>query len=790
MSRKWSNVLKKINRYFFGEQSDDENNREEQVQYRKKKQQRHTASVGQASGAKVVHRYPKGGNFRFPMDVEALPPRRQPRRSQESENVKPRYQKPKPEPPQKEKKREYFTNKDFTLTHIPSPVHGYQKPPKTRASLSEQETEAQEVEIAAAAPVTTSPSQEDMAIDDDEEKRRETVAQHHHQTEHELNLPAAAPITTSPSREDMAINDDEEKRRETAAEYHREAEHELNLRGVSERPKQSADGPATPSPSTPNKISEQAEERRKQKTSNQAARRARTTDRERKKSSGDASNVMMTPMDRYNYEKRKKQKKERSPSSKPTVPNQGGRQGYDSPPLNLLTPPMQASSLDEEKLQEQRDQLEATLHQFQVKAAVTNVTEGPSIIRFEVQPAPGVKVNKITNLSDDLKLAMAATDLRMEAPIPGKNAIGIEVPKENREPVALRELFEKEAFREHKSPLAVALGLDITGDPNIMDLSNMPHGLIAGATGSGKSVCINSILISLLYKADPEEVKLLLIDPKVVELAFYKDIPHLAAPVVTDPKEATMTLKWSVAEMERRYQRFAEAGVRDIKGYNQKTDEKLPYLVIVIDELADLMMVAPQDVEASISRIAQKARACGIHLLVATQRPSVDVITGLIKANIPTRIAFAVSSAVDSRTILDKGGAERLIGKGDMLVSENGASKLVRLQGTFVSDQEIDEVATYLRHQRAPAYLFSKDEVVKHESRSDDDDLLEDASHFVIQQGSASTSLIQRQFHIGYNRAARLMDMMETRGIVSAAAGTKPRDVLVNDEQLSAMLEK
>ncbi|AXF56000.1 DNA translocase FtsK [Salicibibacter kimchii] len=482
-------------------------------------------------------------------------------------------------------------------------------------------------------------------------------------------------------------------------------------------------------------------------------------------------------------------KKERGLSAKPIMTNQSYKEGYDSPPFKLLTPPVQASSVDEKKLQEQRDQLEATLHQFQVKAAVSNVTEGPSIIRFEVQPAPGVKVNKVTNLSDDLKLAMAATDLRMEAPIPGKNAIGIEVPKENREPVALRELFEKEAFQSHESPLAVALGLDITGSPIIMDLNSMPHGLIAGATGSGKSVCINSILISLLYKADPDEVKLLLIDPKVVELAFYKDIPHLAAPVVTDPKEAMMTLKWSVAEMERRYQRFAEAGVRDIIGYNQKAEEKMPYLVIVIDELADLMMVAPQDVETSISRIAQKARACGIHLLVATQRPSVDVITGLIKANIPTRIAFAVSSAVDSRTILDTGGAERLIGKGDMLLSENGASKLVRLQGTFVSDQEIDEVAAYLRNKKAPVYLFTKNDVVKHESRSDDDDLLEDASYFVIQQGSASTSLIQRQFHIGYNRAARLMDMMEKKGVVSAAAGTKSRDVLVSDEQLSDLFD-
>ncbi|QQK81187.1 DNA translocase FtsK [Salicibibacter cibi] len=739
MSSKWSNILEKLNRYFFGEQSDDD--REEQVQYRKKKQQRHTVSAGRAPGAKVVHRYPKGGNFRFPIDVEEPPARRQSHKPRETVSAKPRNNTS--EPDQKDKKKEYFTNTNFALTHIPSPVHGYQKQPKMRDALPKQETVTGEAEITATEQASPQPSENDDSRIDDDKKEKET------------------------------------------AKHFPSVEHDLNLRGVSERSKQRSDKSPTPSPSISNDVSEPSKERRKQEVPNRSAKQTKTTNRKTTKPSGDVSNVIMTPVDRYHYEKRKGEKKESNPPAKPAVTNQG----YDSPPLTLLTPPKQASGVDEMKLQGQREQLEATLHQFQVKAAVTNVTEGPSIVRFEVQPAPGVKVSKVTNLSDDLKLAMAATDLRMEAPIPGKNAIGIEVPKENREPVALRELFEKEAFRSHKSPLAVALGLDITGRPIIMDLNSMPHGLIAGATGSGKSVCINSILISLLYKADPEEVKLLLIDPKVVELAFYKDIPHLAAPVVTDPKEATMTLKWSVAEMERRYQLFAEAGVRDIKGYNQKADEKLSYLVIVIDELADLMMVAPQDVETSISRIAQKARACGIHLLVATQRPSVDVITGLIKANIPTRIAFAVSSAVDSRTILDTGGAERLIGKGDMLLSENGASKLVRLQGTFVSDQEIDEVAAYLRQQRTPAYLFTKNDVVKHESRSDDDDLLEDASHFVIQQGSASTSLIQRQFHIGYNRAARLMDMMETKGIVSAAAGTKPRDVLVDDEQLADLLK-
>ncbi|GAK10251.1 DNA translocase FtsK [Geomicrobium sp. JCM 19038] len=463
------------------------------------------------------------------------------------------------------------------------------------------------------------------------------------------------------------------------------------------------------------------------------------------------------------------------------------------PPHDLLVEPVQTATEGvSEQLIRQKEQLEATLQHFHVDAKVTDVTEGPSVTRFEVQPAPGVKVTKVTNLTDDLKLAMAAIDLRMEAPIPGKSAIGIEVPKQNRNPVVLREILDSKAFLEHDSPLAVALGLDISGEPTVIDLKKMPHGLIAGSTGSGKSVCINSILLSLLYKSSPEEVKLLLIDPKVVELAFYQDIPHLAAPVVTDPKEATMTLKWSVEEMERRYQLFAKAGVRDISGYNRKAEQKdkLPYLVIVIDELADLMMVSPQDVEEYICRIAQKARACGIHLLVATQRPSVDVITGLIKANIPTRAAFAVSSMADSRTILDAGGAERLIGKGDMLFSENGASRFVRLQGTFVDDEEIERVADYWRQRQKPNYLFTKEEITKQSSMNTvEDDLLEEVTYFVVRQGSASTSSIQRRFHIGYNRAARLMDMLEERGIVSEALGTKPRQVLVSEEVVHALFE-
>lgn len=446
---------------------------------------------------------------------------------------------------------------------------------------------------------------------------------------------------------------------------------------------------------------EDQEEMKRQEHSKKRRSFAKRTE-SKKPSSLVPYNVMMTPADRARqmnrpaYERKKEAMKEKPVEDQAVHQPAATTEPRDVtlPPVELLSEPALRLEGSENDLAAQREQLEATLKHFHVDARVTDVTEGPSVVRFEVQPAPGVKVNKVTNLTDDLKLAMAAIDLRMEAPIPGKNAIGIEVPKQNRSPVVLREILETDEFRQHPSPLAVALGLDITGHPSVIDLNAMPHGLIAGSTGSGKSVCINSILLSLLYKSSPDEVKLLLIDPKVVELAFYENIPHLAAPVVTDPKEATMTLKWSVQEMERRYQLFASAGVRDIKGYNRKEDkeEHLPYLVIVIDELADLMMIAPQDVEESICRIAQKARACGIHLLVATQRPSVDVITGLIKANIPTRAAFAVSSMADSRTILDAGGAERLIGRGDMLFSENGASRFVRLQGTYVADEEIERV--------------------------------------------------------------------------------------------------
>lgn len=465
---------------------------------------------------------------------------------------------------------------------------------------------------------------------------------------------------------------------------------------------------------------------------------------------------------------------------------------YIFPDTLLLNPPV-FEEANSDWLSVQETQLNVTLQNFNVGAKVVNVTQGPAVTRFEVQPEPGVKVNKITNLSDDIKLSLAARDIRIEAPIPGKHTIGIEVPNQVSRPVTISEIINTSIFTDQSSPLTAVLGLDISGAPIVTDLKKMPHGLIAGATGSGKSVCINSILVSLLYKASPEELKLLLIDPKMVELAPYNRIPHLVSPVITDVKAATAALKWAVEEMERRYELFAHTGVRDINRFNelavshQRYSDKLPFIVIIIDELADLMMMSPADVEEAICRIAQKARACGIHLIVATQRPSVDVITGLIKANIPTRVAFSVSSQIDSRTIIDISGAEKLLGRGDMLFLENGSSKPVRLQGTFVSDEEIDRVVAHVRRERDPEYLFEQDELLKKaQVTEEEDELFYEACEFVVDQGGASTSSLQRRFKIGYNRAARLMDMMEKNGFISGAKGSRPRDVLITEAELES----
>ena len=466
---------------------------------------------------------------------------------------------------------------------------------------------------------------------------------------------------------------------------------------------------------------------------------------------------------------------------------------YNKPLLSILAPPEEMLE-DTEWMEEQGENLVEALSHFQVQAHVESVVQGPAVTQFEITVGHGTKVSKVRNLSDDIQLALAARDIRIDAPIPGKRSIGIEIPNRVSRPVRLSEVTNSDRFQKSDSPLEAALGLDLNGNPVTLDLRKMPHGLIAGATGSGKSVCINSILVSLLYKSAPHELKLMLIDPKMVELAPFNHIPHLVSPVITDVKAATESLKWAVDEMERRYQLFMHSGTRDITRYNKLCDEnkmyaqKLPYLLIVIDELADLMMMSPADVELAISRLAQKARACGIHLILATQRPSVDVITGTLKSNIPTRIAFAVSSSVDSRTIIDQQGAERLLGRGDMLYLGNGMNAPQRIQGTFVTDEEIEEVVEYVRSQGEPNYFFKSEELVqKSETIEEQDELFEEVCRFVYSQGSASTSALQRRYHIGYNRAARLIDMLEGQGFISEQKGSKPRDVYITETMLEDM---
>ncbi|MBM7606808.1 S-DNA-T family DNA segregation ATPase FtsK/SpoIIIE [Lysinibacillus composti] len=468
---------------------------------------------------------------------------------------------------------------------------------------------------------------------------------------------------------------------------------------------------------------------------------------------------------------------------------------YVKPSIDYLSPPEEKTQ-DRDWMDSQADILVEALSHFQVTAQIESIMQGPAVTQFEITVGHGTKVSKIRNLADDLKLALAAKDIRIQAPIPGKSSIGIEIPNRISRAVRLSEVTTSESFQQSESPLEAALGLDLTGKPVTIDLRKMPHGLIAGATGSGKSVCINSILVSLLYKADPHELKLMLIDPKMVELAPFNHIPHLVSPVITDVKAATAALKWAVEEMENRYQLFAHAGARDLPRYNKLAEangeynKKLPYILIVIDELADLMMMSPADVEEAIARIAQKARACGIHLILATQRPSVDVITGLIKSNIPTRIAFAVSSQIDSRTILDAQGAERLLGRGDMLYLGNGMSAPTRLQGTFVTDDEIEEVIEHVRQQGEPDYFFQQEELLKKaEVVEEQDELFEEVCRFVFEQGTASTSSIQRKYHIGYNRAARLIDMLEKQGFVSEQRGSKPREVYITESDLTSMFE-
>ncbi|EFB0932393.1 DNA translocase FtsK [Listeria monocytogenes] len=725
---------------------------ERPIAYKAAPKQKHMQPVKRQMKTQMVYQYPKG-EFRFPLipDKQKSQPiqqKKQPiteRQVAETQLVK-----------------EETRKRPFTATDVPSPVYAFNKRP---SKFEFAVTEAEEL----------STIQEDLTIapvDLLDSAEAETIA-----FDTELNRQIEEEVVSVPVTEEV----------------------------VTEQP----EAEVTPEPveqQEPARVSLITEEPAQTKTTTRS-KQVESNRQEQLLKSRIPFNVMMVKKDKQALQKEEAQEinvqqpveveaEQMNTVREAQVTTASYPTNYEFPSFSLLHPPVSKRE-DDSWLQMQQEMLDETLENFNVQASVVNRTQGPAVTRFEVQPEKGVKVSKITNLTDDIKLNLAAKDIRIEAPIPGKSTVGIEIPNQTSRPVMLSELMNTEAFQSSTSPLTAALGLDISGTPIITDLQKMPHGLIAGATGSGKSVCINSLLVSLLYKATPDQLKLLLIDPKMVELAPYNRIPHLVSPVITDAKAATVALKWAVEEMERRYQLFSHTGVRNMEKYNEyashpdHTGEKLPYILIVIDELADLMMVAPNDVEESISRIAQKARACGIHMIVATQRPSVDVITGLIKANIPTRVSFSVSSQIDSRTILDASGAEKLLGKGDMLFLPSGASKPVRLQGTFVSDEEIDAVVAHVRSQGEADYIFEEQELlVKETAKENTDELFEEACDFVLSQNAASTSLLQRHFRIGYNRAARLMESLENHQIVSGINGSKPRDVIITKDQLAKLRNK
>ena len=773
----WGNWKKKLGKLF----SDHEADEQQEI-----RQENRNPNIK----AKMTYQYPKEKPFRFPVI-----PDQQTERKTNAE--RPAYERRKPDAriqpintmksEQRNTNKVYKKNKDepFTPTEVPSPIYGYQprrknkeienvpaykrKREKRMESLIDEETAfaeitEEEIHQTAAGIITGENNRNEkisvqlMAGESAEGTKGQIV------TEDAVTDNSPAADIQHPGKNAAA------KREETDEQKKSEIPVEENIEFQQQDPQ-------VHQQNSQKKIIHQ----QSSKKSDTYRKYSRKKHRNQQGSNKVPFNVMMTPAD-------KKKQLERAQLQKTTVSE---TKTNDRIPFHLLDDKQESSNGDHRWIRQQRELLEQTLKHFNVKARVVNAVQGPTVTRFEVQPELGVKVSKVKNLSDDLKLNMAAKDIRIEAPIPGKRTIGIEIPNKKAQKVGLQGIFETDAFKNSISPLTIALGLNIEGTPLITNIQKMPHGLIAGATGSGKSVCINTILVSLLYKANYEDVKFLLIDPKMVELAPYNGIPHLVSPVITDVKAATQALKWAVREMEERYEKFVEEGVRDIERFNQKIlaqerqDEKMPFIVIVIDELADLMMVAPQDVEDAISRIAQKARACGIHLLLATQRPSVDVITGLIKANIPTRIAFSVSSQVDSRTILDTSGAEKLLGKGDMLFIENGTGKSIRLQGPFVSDEEIERVTSYARTLAEPDYLFEQESLLKEVSMEEtEDELLQDAITFVLNQQSASTSLLQRHYKIGYNRAARLIDTLESKGIISGQNGSKPREVLVTQAQL------
>ncbi|WP_440896132.1 DNA translocase FtsK [Amphibacillus sp. Q70] len=712
-------------------------------------EQKDTESLSQPKAspfeARVSYQYPKK-SFRFPMPVD--PPSVHEVQSKQEDQIQVEY----------EQKHEDENKKPFKASNVASPIHGFRTLDRVEMDQIDE-------------PAFLRRDRE-MRLKDKivEQSLFEQIDNKPNENEEELS-----------SNEQVTENsdvDNQEIIEQESPVIEDQMEPALNLaESVEDQDRVQSNSNLTDS------VEDQAESNlnltksaKDQKRQETVSSRVTKTGQQMKKK---PFNVIMTPSDKRRYQQKKQQS---------THPKQ------DLPSLHLLNDLAGAVKQDQAWIEEQSVKLTDTLAQFNVKARVVNAMQGPTVTRFEIQPESGVKVSKVRNLSDDIKLNMAAKDIRIEAPIPGKNAIGIEIPNAVASPVGLYEIFKTRQFSQAKSPMTIGLGLDISGSPIVTDIKRMPHGLIAGATGSGKSVCINTILTSLLFKATPKDVRLLLIDPKMVELAPYNDIPHLVSPVITDVKAATQALRWAVEEMEARYQKFVNMGARDIERYNQKMteqnndQEKMPYLVIVIDELADLMMIAPQDVEDSISRIAQKARACGIHLLLATQRPSVDVITGLIKANIPTRIAFSVASQVDSRTMIDQNGAERLLGKGDMLFVENGARNPLRIQGAFVSDEEIERITNDARKRESVDYLFEQEDLLqKVEQEDNEDELYDEAVAFVLDHKSASTSLLQRRFKIGYNRAARLIDSLEYNGIISGQNGSKPRTLLVSKEEYNPL---
>ncbi|NPC93776.1 DNA translocase FtsK [Bacillus sp. WMMC1349] len=771
----WFNKLFNL---ILGEDEDDK----EQVKYIEKQYNvrpvfQENEEMPRIPDAKVVYKYPKG-KFRFPMIPDQNNNKKKSREQQTKRRVNNHYSSHRRHAGSTKNEAE-FTKKPFRPSVIPSPVYGFHEqkrvepasPPKHKADSIREEIEIRDPSLSEEVKSIniTEPTEIHLPSSEDNQKRVRLIEEDDDfEKQHTED-----PTTIKPLAETESATGETATDRQSESDNHSLLELDLQQSDLENKSEQQD-------------VSEYEHEQKEvkqdsdsqvsdQKVNQSTSKMGGSSQKQQKSySSRVPFNVMMLSSDKQNIK---------------------APQTYQFPSLSLLDVPPAQRQDDHAWIQKQKDLLNETLENFNVKANVVHVTYGPSVTRFEVHPEPGVKVNKITNLSDDIKLSLSAKDIRIEAPIPGKNTVGIEVPNLHSKMVYLREMIRSPEFRTSQSPLTSALGLDISGKPIVLDLKKMPHGLIAGATGSGKSVCINTVLVSLLYKAAPSEVKLLLIDPKMVELAPYNQIPHLVSPVITDAKAATAALKWVVEEMERRYELFAHARVRDIERFNEtvqdkKMGEKLPYLVVVIDELADLMMVAPNEVEESICRIAQKARACGIHLLIATQRPSVDVITGLIKANIPTRIAFSVSSGVDSRTIIDMSGAEKLLGKGDMLFLENGSGKPVRLQGNFVSDYEIDRVVSHVKQQQKPVYLFEQEELIRQNPAGlEQDELFPEALTFAVEQNSTSTSSLQRRFRIGYNRAARLIDMMEEKGFISEAKGSKPREVLISRTELEHMIE-